>query len=67
MAQKPFKQTEVKEYEIEPNGSFVVENYEWYFYSKTSCKWPAGVWAPKIGQMLNVNITNCTEKRAYYS
>ncbi len=40
---------------IETNGSFVVETTNGTFTAKQVVN-AAGVWAPKIGQMLNVNI-----------
>ncbi|HFJ9426178.1 NAD(P)/FAD-dependent oxidoreductase [Bacillus cereus] len=52
---KAFKQTEVKSMNIETNGSFVVETTNGTFTAKQVVN-AAGVWAPKIGQMLNVNI-----------
>lgn len=52
---KAFKQTEVKSMEIETDGSFVVETTNGTFTAKQVVN-AAGVWAPKIGQMLNVNI-----------
>ncbi|HFK1529398.1 TPA: NAD(P)/FAD-dependent oxidoreductase [Bacillus cereus] len=52
---KAFKQTEVKSMKIETNGSFVVETTNGTFTAKQVVN-AAGVWAPKIGQMLNVNI-----------
>lgn len=52
---KAFKQTEVKSMKIETNGSFVVETTNGTFTAKQVVN-AAGVWAPKVGQMLNVNI-----------
>ncbi len=52
---KAFKQTEVKSMEIETDGSFVVETTNGTFTAQQVVN-AAGVWAPKIGQMLNVNI-----------
>ncbi|HHL0970148.1 MULTISPECIES: NAD(P)/FAD-dependent oxidoreductase [Bacillus cereus group] len=52
---KAFKQTEVKSMKIETNGSFVVETTNGTFTAKQVVN-AAGVWVPKIGQMLNVNI-----------
>ncbi|PFU15349.1 NAD(P)/FAD-dependent oxidoreductase [Bacillus cereus] len=52
---KAFKQTEVKSMKIETNGSFVVETTNGTFTAKQVVN-AAGVWAPKAGQMLNVNI-----------
>ncbi|MDY8163486.1 FAD-dependent oxidoreductase [Bacillus thuringiensis] len=52
---KAFKQTEVKSMKIETNGSFVVETTNGTFTAKQVVN-AAGVWTPKIGQMLNVNI-----------
>ncbi|MDA2382248.1 FAD-dependent oxidoreductase [Bacillus cereus] len=52
---KAFKQTEVKSINIDTNGSFVVETTNGTFTAKQVVN-AAGVWAPKIGQMLNVNI-----------
>lgn len=52
---KAFKQTEVKSMEIETDGSFVVETTNGTFTAKQVVN-AAGVWAPKIGQMLNINI-----------
>ncbi|MDA1664642.1 FAD-dependent oxidoreductase [Bacillus cereus] len=52
---KAFKQTEVKSMKIETNGSFVVETTNGTFTAKQVVN-AAGVWAPKIGQMLDINI-----------
>ena len=52
---KSFKQTEVKSINIDTNGSFVVETTNGTFTAQQVVN-AAGVWAPKIGQMLNVNI-----------
>ncbi|MEB9440600.1 FAD-dependent oxidoreductase [Bacillus cereus] len=52
---KAFKQTEVKGMEIETDGSFVVETTNGTFTAQQVVN-AAGVWAPKIGQMLNINI-----------
>ncbi len=52
---KAFKQTEVKSMKIETNGSFVVETTNGTFTAQQVVN-AAGVWAPKIGQMLNINI-----------
>ncbi|HEF7288131.1 TPA: FAD-binding oxidoreductase [Bacillus cereus] len=52
---KAFKQTEVKSMEIETDGSFVVETTNGTFTAQQVVN-TAGVWAPKIGQMLNINI-----------
>ncbi|EOO27983.1 sarcosine oxidase beta subunit [Bacillus cereus BAG1X2-3] len=52
---KAFKQTEVKSMKIETNGSFVVETTNGTFIAKQVVN-AAGVWATKIGQMLDINI-----------
>ncbi|MGH0798522.1 NAD(P)/FAD-dependent oxidoreductase [Bacillus cereus] len=52
---KAFKQTEVKSMEIETDGSFVVATTNGTFTAQQVVN-AAGVWAPKIGQMLNINI-----------
>lgn len=52
---KAFKQTEVKSINIDTNGSFVVETTNGTFTAQQVVN-AAGVWAPKIGQMLNINI-----------
>ena len=52
---KAFKQTEVKSINIDTNGSFVVETTNGTFTAQQGGN-AAGVWAPKIGQMLNGNI-----------
>lgn len=52
---KAFKQTVVKSMEIETDGSFVVETTNGTFTAQQVVN-AAGVWAPKIGQMLNINI-----------
>lgn len=52
---KAYKQTEVKSMKIETNGSFVVETTNGTFTAKQVVN-AAGVWAPKIGQMLDINI-----------
>ncbi|MFZ7934275.1 NAD(P)/FAD-dependent oxidoreductase [Bacillus thuringiensis] len=52
---KAFKQTEVKSMKIETNGLFVVETTNGTFTAKQVVN-AAGVWAPKIGQMLDINI-----------
>ena len=52
---KAFKQTEVKSINIDTNGSFVVETTKGTFTAQQVVN-AAGVWAPKIGQMLNINI-----------
>ncbi|OXB98478.1 MULTISPECIES: NAD(P)/FAD-dependent oxidoreductase [Bacillus] len=52
---KAFKQTEVKSMEIETDGSFVVETTNGTFTAQQVVN-AAGVWAPKIGQMLNINM-----------
>ncbi|MEC0004648.1 FAD-dependent oxidoreductase [Bacillus cereus] len=52
---KAFKQTEVKSINIDTNGSFVVETTNGTFTAQQVVN-AAGVWAPKVGQMLNINI-----------
>ena len=46
------------------DGSFIVETTNGTFTAKQVVN-AAGVWAPKIGQMLDVNIP-IEPKRAYY-
>ncbi|EOP10576.1 MULTISPECIES: NAD(P)/FAD-dependent oxidoreductase [Bacillus] len=52
---KAFNHTEVKEMKRELDGSFIVETTNGTFTAKQVVN-AAGVWAPKIGQMLDVNI-----------
>ncbi len=52
---KAFNHTEVKEIKIDIDGSFIVETTNGTFTAKQVVN-AAGVWAPKIGQMLDVNI-----------
>ncbi|OOR18509.1 NAD(P)/FAD-dependent oxidoreductase [Bacillus cereus] len=52
---KTFNHTEVKEMKIDIDGSFIVETTNGTFTAKQVVN-AAGVWAPKIGQMLDVNI-----------
>lgn len=52
---KAFNHTEVKEIKRDIDGSFIVETTNGTFTAKQVVN-AAGVWAPKIGQMLDVNI-----------
>ncbi|WP_002147330.1 NAD(P)/FAD-dependent oxidoreductase [Bacillus cereus] len=52
---KAFNHTEVKEMKRDLDGSFIVETTKGTFTAKQVVN-AAGVWAPKIGQMLDVNI-----------
>ncbi|WP_242309408.1 FAD-binding oxidoreductase [Bacillus cereus group sp. BfR-BA-01331] len=52
---KTFNHTEVKEVKRDIDGSFIVETTNGTFTAKQVVN-AAGVWAPKIGQMLDVNI-----------
>ncbi|MBK5345968.1 FAD-binding oxidoreductase [Bacillus sp. TH44] len=52
---KSFNHTEVKEVKRDIDGSFIVETTNGTFTAKQVVN-AAGVWAPKIGQMLDVNI-----------
>ncbi|HDR4425519.1 FAD-dependent oxidoreductase [Bacillus thuringiensis] len=52
---KTFNHTEVKEMKRDKDGSFIVETTNGTFIAKQVVN-AAGVWAPKIGQMLDVNI-----------
>ncbi|QWU45513.1 MULTISPECIES: FAD-binding oxidoreductase [Bacillus] len=52
---KVFNHTEVKEMKRDIDGSFIVETTNGTFTAKQVVN-AAGVWAPKIGQMLDVNI-----------
>ncbi len=52
---KVFNHTEVKEMRRVIDGSFIVETTNGTFTAKQVVN-AAGVWAPKIGQMLDVNI-----------
>ncbi|QWH12429.1 FAD-binding oxidoreductase [Bacillus mycoides] len=52
---KTFNHTEVKEMKRDIDGSFIVETTNGTFTTKQVVN-AAGVWAPKIGQMLDVNI-----------
>ncbi len=52
---KAFNHTEVKEMKRDIDGSFIVETTNGTFTAKQVMN-AAGVWAPKIGQMLDVNI-----------
>lgn len=52
---KAFNHTEVKEVKRDIDGSFIVETTIGTFTAKQVVN-AAGVWAPKIGQMLDVNI-----------
>ncbi len=52
---KAFNHTEVKEMKRDKDGSFIVETTNGTFTAKQVVN-AAGVWAPKIGQMLDVNI-----------
>lgn len=52
---KAFNNTEVKEVKRDIDGSFIVETTNGTFTAKKVVN-AAGVWAPKIGQMLDVNI-----------
>lgn len=52
---KAFNHTEVKEMKRDIDGSFIIETTNGTFTAKQVVN-AAGVWAPKIGQMLDVNI-----------
>lgn len=52
---KAFNHTEVKEMKRDIDGSFIVETTNGTFTAKQVVN-AAGVWAPKIGQMLDVNV-----------
>ncbi|MGE7881858.1 NAD(P)/FAD-dependent oxidoreductase [Bacillus sp. NPDC094077] len=52
---KAFNHTEVKEMKREIDGSFIVETTNGTFSAKRVVN-AAGVWAPKIGQMLDLHI-----------
>ncbi|AEW55897.1 TPA: FAD-dependent oxidoreductase [Bacillus cereus] len=52
---KAINHTEVKEMKRDKDGSFIVETTNGTFTAKQVVN-AAGVWAPKIGQMLDVNI-----------
>lgn len=52
---KAYNHTEVKEMKREEDGSFIVETTNGTYTAKQVVN-AAGVWAPKIGQMLDVNI-----------
>jgi len=52
---KVFNHTEVKEMRRDIDGSFIVETTNGTFTAKQVVN-AAGVWAPKIGEMLDVNI-----------
>ncbi|AZJ20927.1 MULTISPECIES: NAD(P)/FAD-dependent oxidoreductase [Bacillus] len=52
---KAFNHTEVKEMKRDIDGSFIVETTNGTFTAKQVVN-AAGVWAPKIGEMLDVNI-----------
>ncbi|KFM99860.1 FAD-binding oxidoreductase [Bacillus clarus] len=52
---KAFNHTEVKEMKRDIDSSFIVETTNGTFTAKQVVN-AAGVWAPKIGQMLDVNI-----------
>ncbi len=52
---KAFNHTEVKEMKRDMDGSFIVETTNGTFTAKQVVN-AAGVWAPKIGQMLDVHI-----------
>ncbi|EML6320819.1 FAD-dependent oxidoreductase [Bacillus mobilis] len=52
---KAFHHTEVKEMKRDIDGSFIVETTNGTFTAKQVVN-AAGVWAPKIGEMLDVNI-----------
>ncbi|MGH0676604.1 NAD(P)/FAD-dependent oxidoreductase [Bacillus luti] len=52
---KAYNHTEVKEIKREEEGSFIVETTNGTYTAKQVVN-AAGVWAPKIGQMLDVNI-----------
>nr|WP_208752126.1 FAD-dependent oxidoreductase [Bacillus cereus] len=52
---KAFNHTEVKEMKRDIDGSFIVETTNGTFTAKQVVN-ATGVWAPKIGQMLDVNI-----------
>ncbi|MBF7146883.1 MULTISPECIES: NAD(P)/FAD-dependent oxidoreductase [Bacillus cereus group] len=55
MGVKAINHTEVKEMKRDIDGSFIVETTNGTFTAKQVVN-AAGVWAPKIGQMLDVNI-----------
>ncbi|MGG4560340.1 NAD(P)/FAD-dependent oxidoreductase [Bacillus toyonensis] len=55
MGAKAINHTEVKEMKRDIDGSFIVETTNGTFTAKQIVN-AAGVWAPKIGQMLDVNI-----------
>ena len=55
MVRSAFNHTEVKEMKRDKDGSFIVETTNGTFTAKQVVN-AAGVWAPKIGQMLDVNI-----------
>ncbi|MEK4694752.1 FAD-dependent oxidoreductase [Bacillus sp. FSL M8-0063] len=55
MGAKAFNYTEVKEMKRDIDGSFIVETTNGTFTAKQVVN-AAGVWAPKIGEMLDVNI-----------
>ncbi|PEI83924.1 NAD(P)/FAD-dependent oxidoreductase [Bacillus toyonensis] len=55
MGAKAINHTEVKEMKRDIDGSFIVETTNGTFTAKQVVN-AAGVWAPKIGQMLDVNI-----------
>ncbi|AXK18760.1 FAD-binding oxidoreductase [Bacillus sp. COPE52] len=55
MGAKAINHTEVKEMKRDIDGSFIVETTSGMFTAKQVVN-AAGVWAPKIGQMLDVNI-----------
>ncbi|MBJ8096864.1 FAD-binding oxidoreductase [Bacillus cereus group sp. N11] len=55
MGTKAINHTEVKEMKRDIDGSFIVETTNGTFTAKQIVN-AAGVWAPKIGQMLDVNI-----------
>ncbi len=55
MGAKAFNHTEVKEMKRDIDGSFIVETTNGTFTAKQVVN-AAGVWAPKIGEMLDVNI-----------
>ncbi|MFJ8418177.1 NAD(P)/FAD-dependent oxidoreductase [Bacillus wiedmannii] len=52
---KAFNHTEVKEMKRDIDGSFIVETTNETFTAKQVVN-AAGVWAPKIGQMLDINV-----------
>ncbi|HDX9610003.1 TPA: FAD-binding oxidoreductase [Bacillus toyonensis] len=55
MGAKAINHTEVKEMKRDIDGSFIIETTNGTFTAKQVVN-AAGVWAPKIGQMLDVNI-----------